>query len=146
MPPKANLDPRVDTYITEAEPFAQPILRHLRKIVHAACPNAQEAIKWNMPFFVLEGRNVCHMAAFKAHCGFGFWAPETASLVAKEVTPKVEAMGLFGRITRIEDLPPARDLTRYVKHAAEVARAKAKGPKRSAAKPKNTQRRRHSSR
>ena len=65
-------DPRVDAYSAKAQPFAQPILTWLRKTVHAACPPVQESIKWGMPCFMLEGRILAHMAAFKSHCAFGF--------------------------------------------------------------------------
>ena len=69
----ATTDPRVDAYIERAAPFAQPILAHLRAAVHAACPDAEETIKWRMPFF-LHGEHILgYMAAFKQHCAFGLW-------------------------------------------------------------------------
>jgi len=64
-------DPRVDAYIAKSAEFAQPILRHLRTLVHQACPDGAETIKWSMPSFTHHGI-VCGMAAFKAHCTFGF--------------------------------------------------------------------------
>ena len=39
-------DPRVDAYIERAAPFAQPILAHVRALVHQACPRVEESIKW----------------------------------------------------------------------------------------------------
>ena len=42
-------DPRVDAYIDEAADFARPILSHIRRLVHAACPDVQETLKWNCP-------------------------------------------------------------------------------------------------
>ncbi|HET6569613.1 MAG TPA: DUF1801 domain-containing protein, partial [Rhodothermales bacterium] len=65
-------DPRVDAYIGRAADFAKPILTHLREVVHAACPDVEEAIKWGAPHFTYHGM-LCHMAAFKQHCAFGFW-------------------------------------------------------------------------
>ena len=65
-------DPRVDAYIEKAAPFAKPILKHLRRIVHIGCPDAAEAIKWQFPHFDYKGI-LCGMAAFKSHCSFGFW-------------------------------------------------------------------------
>ena len=65
-------DPRVDAYITKAQPFAQPILIHIRKVVHAAVPDVQETMKWSSPHFDYKGI-FCGMAAFKEHVGFGFW-------------------------------------------------------------------------
>jgi hypothetical protein len=66
-------DARVDAYIAKAAPFARPILEHLRELVHATCPQAEESIKWSAPFFLYRGGMFCHMAAFKQHCAFGFW-------------------------------------------------------------------------
>src|SRR5713226_3055817 len=68
----AKKDPRVDDYIKRAAPFARPILKHLRTIVHVGCPNVEETIKWQSPFFERKGI-ICFMAAFKQHCVFGFW-------------------------------------------------------------------------
>ncbi len=47
----AKKDSRVDAYIKRAAPFARPILKHLRKIVHVGCPDVEEMIKWQSPFF-----------------------------------------------------------------------------------------------
>ena len=66
-------DPRVDAYIERSAEFARPILKHLRQVIHAACPTVEEATKWSMPHFVYRGRNLAGMAAFKQHCAFGFW-------------------------------------------------------------------------
>ena len=71
----ANRDPRIDAYITKAAPFAQPILRHVRKLVHAGCPEVQETMKWSMPHFDYYGI-MLGMAAFKQHCSIGFWKGE----------------------------------------------------------------------
>jgi hypothetical protein len=56
-------DPRVDAYIAKAQPFAQPILRKLRTLVHKADPEIEETVKWGMPSFTHAGI-VCGMAAF----------------------------------------------------------------------------------
>ncbi len=69
MPKK---DPRLDAYIAQSAPFAQPILKQLRKVVHAGCPDVEETLKWSMPHFDYKGM-LCGMAAFKEHCSFGFW-------------------------------------------------------------------------
>jgi hypothetical protein len=37
-------DPRVDTYIENAAEFAQPILRYIRELMHATCPDIEEDI------------------------------------------------------------------------------------------------------
>lgn len=118
--------PRVDEYIENAADFARPILRHLREVVHAASPEIEETIKWSFPHFTSHGI-VCHMAAFKEHCTFGFWK---ASLVLPEGDPTAaEAMGQFGRITAISDLPPRKTLVGYVRRAVELNRRGVKVPR-----------------
>jgi uncharacterized protein YdeI (YjbR/CyaY-like superfamily) len=113
----AKKDSRVDAYIERAAPFARPILKHLRKVVRAGCPDAEETIKWNFPFFEHNGI-ICFMSAFKEHCAFGFWK---GSLIfgAKHKG----AMGHFGRITSINELPDAKALARYVRKAAKLNEA-----------------------
>lgn len=111
MPKK---DVRIDAYIKKARPFAQPILKRLRKIVHAGCPNCQETIKWRMPFFEQQGP-VCFMSAFKAHAVFGFWKGKI--LFGKE---QEGAMGHFGRLVSIKDLPSEKQLIGLVRRAAEL--------------------------
>ena len=64
--------PAIDQYIEQAAPFAQPILRHLRELVHRACPEAEEKLKWGFPHFDYKGVYTS-MAAFKEHCAFSFW-------------------------------------------------------------------------
>lgn len=115
-------DPRIDDYIREAAPFARPVLRHLRRIVHEAAPGIEETIKWRFPHFV-QGGIVCSMAAFKAHCSFGFW--KGRHVLGSELAQGEDAMGQFGRITRIEDLPPEEALIGWVRKAVEL---NAKGP------------------
>lgn len=115
-------DPRVDDYIASAAPFAQPILRHLREVVHNAAPEATETIKWGMPHFEEEGI-LCMMAAFKAHAVFGFAKGE---LITGPEGRSLEAMGSLGRLRSVKDLPSKRILTRYVKRAVALNRAKIK--------------------
>ena len=115
MPKK---DVKVDAYIAAAAPFAQPILKHLRKLVHTGCPGVEETIKWGMPFFIYRGQNLAHMAAFKAHCAFGFW--KGSLFLNPEMAGRREAMGHFGRITSRADLPNDKTLLGYVRKAAEL--------------------------
>jgi uncharacterized protein YdeI (YjbR/CyaY-like superfamily) len=113
------MDPRVDAYIEKAAPFAQPMLTHLRELVHRACPRATESVKWGMPFFMQQGIVLCHMAAFKQHCAFGFWGPEMKKVLAKDGLVTSKAMGSLGRITGLKDLPADRMLLGYLGQAAE---------------------------
>jgi len=126
-------DQRVDAYVERAAPFARPILAHLREAIHAGCPDVVETVKWGMPSFEYKGL-LCGLAAFKAHCTFGFWKHD---LVIGEYDAKArEAMGSFGRITSLADLPPKALLRRYIRTAmrlneegVKATRAKA-GPRK----------------
>ena len=115
-----NLDPRIDAYIEEAAPFARPILKHLRALVHRGCPDATETIKWSMPHFEHAGKILCGMAAFKAHCTFHFWHQGMDAVVAGSSKAGEQAMGNFGRITRLEELPDAHTLLGFVRQAAKL--------------------------
>ena len=115
--------PRVDEYIAQAGEFAQPILTYLRGLVHQAVPDAAEEIKWSRPFFLVNGTILCQMAAFKAHCGFGFWSPEMTAMLQADGVNGSDGSGAVGKLRSIDDLPPEADLLRYLKHAAELARA-----------------------
>ena len=114
-----KLDPRVDAYMAKAAPFAQPILKHLRALVHQACPDAVETIKWSFPNFEHHGI-LCGMAAFKAHCTFGFWHQDLAAIISKDGGKSEVAMGQFGRIESLEDLPDDKTLLRYIREAAKL--------------------------
>jgi len=110
-------DKRIDAYIAKAQPFAQPILTFLRSVVHQACPDVVETVKWSSPSFEYHGI-LCGMAAFKQHCAFGLWKH---SLVFEKSLPKEkEAMGSFGRITHCRDLPTKAELIRYIKKGMQL--------------------------
>ncbi|MEO5617831.1 MAG: YdeI/OmpD-associated family protein [Candidatus Eisenbacteria bacterium] len=107
-------DRRIDAYIAKSADFARPILAHLREVVHAACPEVEETLKWSSPAFMYKGM-LCGMAAFKQHATFGFWK---GSLVLDPGDNKsAEAMGQFGRITSLKGLPPKKVIAGYVRAA-----------------------------
>jgi len=109
-------DPRVDAYITKSPDFAKPILTHIRELVHAACPPVEETLKWSVPAFMYKG-NLCGMAAFKRHCMFGFW--KGSLIVDRSGKPVGVGMGQL-KVTRVEDLPPDKALTGYIKQAMKL--------------------------
>jgi len=124
-------DPRIDAYIARSAEFARPILTHLRAVVHAGCPPVEETIKWGFPHFMYRGM-LCSMAAFRQHVAFGFWKGRL--LVEKGDNRGAEAMGDFGRITRLADLPPKRMLVAYIKKAMALNESGvARQPKKKAA-------------
>ena len=122
MPKK---DPRIDKYIANAADFAKPILTHLRKLVHQGCPEVEETLKWSMPSFMYKGI-LCGMAAFKNHGTFGFWKGDL--FLTKE--QQEGAMGSFGRITKVSDLPSDKEILGYIKKAMELNDTGAKVPSR----------------
>lgn len=115
---KGNLSPKVDAYIAKAQPFAQPIMRHLRELVHKGCPGVVETIKWSRPFFEYRGAILGNMSAFKQHCSFGFWGEEIGAVLRKAKAARDGAMGSLGRITRLEDLPADRELLGWIRQAS----------------------------
>ena len=113
-------DARVDAYIAKQKEFAKPILTHLRDVVHAACPEVEETVKWSSPFFDYKGQPMCNMAAFKEHAAFGFWkAPLIDGLGTKSMSDDKGA-GHFGRIATVKDLPSIKELTGYIEAAMKL--------------------------
>lgn len=111
-----SLDPRVDAYIARSADFAKPVLEYVRALVHEACPDVEETIKWGMPTFMHAGGILCGMAAFKQHASFGFW--KHALVVGDGST--AEGMGSFGKLTSVTDLPAKRQLLTFLKKAARL--------------------------
>ncbi|MEA3029544.1 MAG: hypothetical protein QOG13_869 [Sphingomonadales bacterium] len=107
-------DPRVDAYIARQADFAKPILTHLRAILHEACPDCEETLKWSMPSFIYKGKILAGFAAFKAHATFGFWSGST---VLESNDEQRSAMGQFGRLTSRDDLPPRAMLLELTRKA-----------------------------
>src|SRR4051794_3845202 len=120
-------DLRVDAYIEKSADFAKPILKRLRKLIHAGCPDVQEAIKWGCPHFVHQGM-LCSMATFKEHCTFGFWKSSLMkSLGASKKSD--QAMGQYGRITSLSNLPSDQVILKQVREAAQLNERGTKVPR-----------------
>lgn len=124
-------DPRIDAYIVRKADFARPILAHLREVVHAACPEAEETIKWGSPTFLYKGAMLAGMAAFKAHATFGFWLGRAVGAQAGEM----EAMGGFGKLTSLADLPSDAELTALIHKAMALTDAGAKRARKHGPRP-----------
>jgi uncharacterized protein YdeI (YjbR/CyaY-like superfamily) len=106
------MDHRIDAYIEAAPDFARPILIHLRQFAHEAVPGLAETIKWSMPHFTLNGKNLAGMAAFKAHCAFVIHGAGRQSAD--------EGMGDYGKIASLADLPDAQVLKARLIEAAQA--------------------------
>ena len=131
-------EPRIDAYIEKSADFAKPILSHIRKLVHKACPNVDETIKWGMPYFDYKGSVLCNMASFKQHCAFGFWKAsimkDPEGIFNKDGK---NAMGQFDRVTSLKDLPSDKILIAYIKEAAKLNEEGVKLPGRERLAPKD---------
>ena len=53
----------IDAYIAKSADFAQPVLIHLRELIHVTCPEVEEKIKWGFPHFDYKGEMMCSMAS-----------------------------------------------------------------------------------
>jgi uncharacterized protein YdeI (YjbR/CyaY-like superfamily) len=114
-----NFDPRIDAYINKSAAFAQPILEHLRELVHKTVPDIEESIKWSMPFFTYKGQMFGNIAAFKAHCSFGLFGKAMRDQLKKDGFDS-DGMGSLGKLTSVKDLPPNKVLVGYIKQAAAL--------------------------
>ena len=112
-------DPRIDAYVAKAQPFARPILEHVRARVHAAAPKAEETLKWGAPAFTVGGKILLMMAAFKAHAALNFWRGQEL----RGEAANAGAMGQFGKLQSLADLPPDAELDRLIREAAELAKS-----------------------
>ena len=124
-------DPRIDAYIAKAALFARPILENVRERIHAAAPEAAETIKWGAPGFTIDGKILLMMAAFKQHAALNFWRGQELG----DGSPKAGAMGQFGRLTSVDELPPDGELDALIREAAALART-APAPRKTKHAPK----------
>jgi uncharacterized protein YdeI (YjbR/CyaY-like superfamily) len=123
-------DPRVDAYIARQADFARPILTHLRAMLHEACPACEETLKWSMPSFLYKGKILAGFAAFKAHATFHYWYDSMLTEDEKDRS----AMGQFGRLTSIDDLPAKAVLLELTRKSMALIEAGAKPPRTLAKK------------
>lgn len=121
-------DPRIDRYIEGAAPFARPILAYLRATIRSACPDVEETMKWSRPSFGYHGKILCGMAAFKQHAAFYFWQREQVTQGA-ESADEHSAMGQFGRLCSVDDLPDTAALSAMVVAAMALIDSGGKAPR-----------------
>jgi len=126
-----NRDPRIDAYIDRKAAFARPILEHVRERVHAVVPDVEETLKWSAPAFTLGGKILLMMAAFKEHAALNFWRGQELRGAAAEA----DAMGQFGKLTSIDDLPREKELDTLIRKAAEL-NARTPAPRKPKHEPK----------
>jgi uncharacterized protein YdeI (YjbR/CyaY-like superfamily) len=111
-----------------AQPFAKPILKRLRTIIHKACPQVTEDIKWGKPFYLYQDRVLCATMGFKKHCALVFW--KSALIKKKNGKKAIEDLKLLRRISLLEELPSERDLVAYFQLAMHFNEPTTKLPPR----------------
>lgn len=118
----------IDEYIAGFPRDVQAILEKIRKMIRKAAPDAEEAIKYQIPTFTLKG-NLVHFAAYKEHIGF-YPAPKGIEKFKREISGYI---GGKGTLRFPLDKPIPFDLIRrIVKFRVEenLKRAAAKGKKK----------------
>jgi uncharacterized protein YdeI (YjbR/CyaY-like superfamily) len=126
-----SCEPRIDAYIAKAQPFARPILAKVRDRVHATVPDVEETIKWSMPAYTIGGKILLITAAFKGHTALNFWRGQEL----ESTHSTVGAMGQFGKIKSVDELPSDGELDRLIREAAELAKS-APAPRKAKHQPK----------
>lgn len=124
----ASSDPRFDRHLQDAPEFARPLLHELRARVHAICPDVVESVKWRMPAFEFHGL-LAGMAAFRAHCTFGFWKDRLLRSDAA-LAPLLDRLG---RMTSVRDLPSKAAFAKVMKAAMRLNVEGIGAPRRRAA-------------
>lgn len=115
------------TYCAAAPPFAQPVLRRVRRLWRKAAPKASEVMKWNSPFF--EGESLLGgMAAFQAHVNLTLWNA-AAIPGATKLFPATgrTATGTL-KVASVDELPSDSVLLGLFRAAAEADAAGVKTP------------------
>ena len=87
-----------DRYFAEQPADKAALLEKLRALVNKAVPDADVSIKWGVPFYQRNGKNVCALAAFKDHVGINFFAPPE---VLADPEKKLEGRGKANRMLKV---------------------------------------------
>jgi uncharacterized protein YdeI (YjbR/CyaY-like superfamily) len=131
-------DPRIDAYIAKSPDFARPILEQFRAIVHDACPEVIETVKWGRPAFEYAGALMCSIAAFKHHCSIGFWKAPLLTFGGRPLGFGKDAQ--FSHLASARDLPARSALIKLVKQAARLNAAGVKESVMTASGPRRPRR------
>lgn len=110
---------QVDNFIDNAAEFAQPVLIYMRELIHEACPQVVESIKWGMPSFDYKGPLIV-MGAFKNHMAINFWKAQLMADSENIFVKSGQSKGTFGKINSINQLPPREILMAYIFEAIDL--------------------------
>jgi uncharacterized protein YdhG (YjbR/CyaY superfamily) len=122
----------IDEYIATFPQQIQKLLNQMRATIAKAAPEAEEAIKYAIPTFILNG-NLVHFAAFKSHIGF-YPAPAGIEAFKQEVAPYEAGKGSL-QFPLDKPLPLAL-VTKIVKYRVKQNLEKSKSKKNVSKKAK----------
>jgi len=115
--PRKDFGAPVDAYFAEQPPEKRALLQKLRALVDKAVPNADATIKWGVPIYQVNGKNVCSLAAFKEHVGINFFA---SADVLIDPGKKLEGAGKSMRMLKVRTAKDidSPSISRWLKAAA----------------------------
>ena len=88
----------VETYFAQQPADKRALLTKLRGLVEKGAPDAVPSIKWGVPIYAQNGRNICALATFKDHVGLNFFAPPSA---LEDPKKKLEGEGKTSRMLKV---------------------------------------------
>ena len=106
----------VENYFAQQPPDKRALLIKIRGLVEKGAPDAVPTIKWGVPIYAQNGRNICALATFKDHVGLNFFAPPSALVDPKK---KLEGEGKTSRMLKVRTAADidAPSITRWLKAA-----------------------------
>jgi len=113
----APKDTSTAAYFAEQPAERRALLEKLRSLVVKGIPNAEASIKWGVPTYQLNGRNVCALASFKDNVAINFFAPPNVLI---DPGKKLEGVGRGSRLLKVRsaaDIDSA-SILRWLKAAA----------------------------
>jgi uncharacterized protein YdeI (YjbR/CyaY-like superfamily) len=90
-----------------------------------------EAMKWSMPAYLADGKIILITSAFKGHAALNFWRGQEIG----DGQAQAGAMGQFGRLKSVDDLPSRAELDALIREAAALANT-APAPRKTKHAPK----------
>src|SRR5712691_3953770 len=109
-------DAAVESYFVQQPPDKRVLLTQLRALIAKGAPGARPSIKWGVPTYQRNGRNICALATFKDHVGLNFFAPPSALVDPQK---QLEGGGKTSRMLKVRsdaDID-APTITRWLKAA-----------------------------
>jgi len=91
-------DASVERYFTEQPPDKRALLIKIRGLVEKGAPTAVPSIKWGVPIYQLNGKNICALASFKDHVAINFFAPPSVLL---DPAKQLEGNGKTSRLLKV---------------------------------------------